>query len=408
MRTLGVQHADAMLLRVGADALQEGHIAAGGTVVVALQGGDGVGVGADHGNGPDLGGVKGQNAVVLEQHHGLAGGVQRQGVVLVGVAVGVGDGVVLAVVGEQAQHNAAGEHALAAAGDVLLGHQTLLIGLHHVQVGVAAVHVAAHFEGQGGGFGSGAGHEMPGVEIADGPAVGGHMPLEGPLIAQNIHQQGLGAAGSLAVDAVVRAHDALHLGFLDCRFKGGQVGFLHVLRAGDRVKLMADGFRAGMYREVLGAGSDLQVLAVTLQTLDEPHAQAGGQVGILAVGFMAAAPSGVTEDVDVGAPHGQALVNVPILMGSLAVVLGAGLLADDLGDLLVEVLVKDRRQTDGLGEHSGRTCAGYAMERFIPPVVGRDAQTRNGRGVETQLGGLFLQRHLGNQVMRHPAGFVTV
>ena len=95
-------------------------------------------------------------------------------------------------------------------------------------------------------------------------------------------------------------------------------------------------------------------------------------------------------------------------MSSLAVVLGTRLMADDLGDLLMEILIENSRQTDGLGEHGGRTGAGNAMECLIPPVVGRNAQTGDRRGVKAQLAGLLLHRHLGNEFMRLSAGFFTV
>ena len=134
------------------------------------------------------------------------------------------------------------------------------------------------------------------------------MALEAPALTQDINQQGLGAAGSLAVDAVVRAHEGLNIGFLHRSLEGWQVGLPHVLLVGNGVELMTDGLGAGVHREVLGAGSDLQVLAVALQALDEANTQAGGQVGILTVGLVAAAPAGVTEDVDIGAPHAEALI----------------------------------------------------------------------------------------------------
>ena len=372
-----------MLLGVGADAFQEGHIAAGSAVVVALQRRNGVGIGANNSDGLDLRRIEGQDAVVLQQHHGLLGSGQRQGVVLVGVVVGEGDGVVLAVICQHTQQDAAGEHALAGKGDVLFRYQTLLVRLHHVQIGVAAVQVAAHLQRQRSGFGRGVGDHVAGMEVADGPAVAGHVAFKAPLVAQDVHQQGLGAAGGLAVDAVVSTHEGFNVSFLHRSLKGRQVGLPHVLLVGDGVKLVTDRLRAGVHRKVLGAGSHLQVLAVALQALDVAHAQAGGQIGILTVGFVAAAPAGITEDVDVGAPHAQALINIAVLMNGLAVVLGARLMADDLGDLLMEVLIENSCQTDSLGEHGGRAGAGNAMECLIPPVVSRDAQMGDRRGVET-------------------------
>ena len=234
------------------------------------------------------------------------------------------------------------------------------------------------------------------------------MALEAPLFPEDVHQQRLGAAGRLAVDAVVRAHNGLHMGLLHRRFKGGQIGFLHVLGGGLRVELVADGLGAGVHGKVLGAGSGLDILAVALHAFDKAHAQAGGQVGILAIGFMAAAPAGIAEDVDVGAPQGQALVDVPVALGGLAVVLGAGFGGNNLRHLAVEILVKNGRHTDGLGEHRGRAGTGHAVERFVPPVVGRHAQAGNGRRVETELRGLFFQGHLRDKGLGLGPGFIAI
>ena len=144
------------------------------------------------------------------------------------------------------------------------------------------------------------------------------MPLKLPLIAQNVHQQRLRSAGRFAVDAVVRAHDALHLRFLHRRLERGQIRLVHVLRVRHGIEGMADGFRAGVHREMLGARGDLEVLAIALQALDEPYAQPAGKIRIFTICLMTAAPARVTEDVDVRAPQGQALVNVTVAVPARA------------------------------------------------------------------------------------------
>ena len=171
---------------------------------------------------------------------------------------------------------------------------------------------------------------------------------------------------------------------------------------------MADGFRAGVHREMLGARGDLQVLAIALQSLDEPYAQPAGKIRVFAIGFMPSAPAGITENVDVRAPHGQALVNVAVAMRRLPVVLRARFGADDACHHFVEVLVENRRQTNRLREHRRRARARHAVQGFIPPVICRNAQPRNGRRVKTELGGLLLQRHLRNQLVRQSACFITI
>ena len=318
------------------------------------------------------------------------------------------DFVVLTVVREAAQQIAGGIHALAGGRDVLLRHQALLIRGQHMQVGVAAVDVAAVFERQRRRFRRGIGHMVMLVEVTNRPAVGRYMPLKLPLIAQNVHQQRLRSAGRFAVDAVVRAHDAFHLRFLHRRLERGQIRLVHILRVRHSVEGMADGFRAGVHRKMLGARGDLEVLAIALQALDEPYAQPAGKIRIFTICLMTAAPARVTEDVDVRAPHGQALVNVAVAMRRLPVVFRARLGADDACHHFVEVLVENRRQANRLREHRRRARARHAVQGFIPPVIRRNAQPRNGRRVKTELGGLLLQRHLRNQLVCQSACFITI
>ena len=42
-------------------------------------------------------------------------------------------------------------------------------------------------------------------------------------------------------------------------------------------------------------------------------------------------------------------------------------------------LVERRRQRDGLWEDGGLSGARHAVQRFVPPIVGRDAQARDRR-----------------------------
>ena len=159
---------------------------------------------------------------------------------------------------------------------------------------------------------------------------------------------------------------------------------------------------------MLGARGDLQVLAIALQSLDEPYAQPAGKIRIFAIGFMPSAPAGITENVDVRAPHGQTLVNVAVAMRRLPVVLCARFGADDACHHFVEVLVENCRQTNRLREHRRRARTRHAVQGFIPPVIRRNAQPRNGRRVKTELGGLLLQRHLRNQLVCQSACFITI
>ena len=66
---------------------------------------------------------------------------------------------------------------------------------------------------------------------------------------------------------------------------------------------------------------------------NELVAEGGGEEGVFAVGLLAAAPAGVSEDVDVGGPDGEAEVDAVDVVSDGLVVLGAGFGGDDGADL---------------------------------------------------------------------------
>ena len=97
--------------------------------------------------------------------------------------------------------------------------------------------------------------------------------------------------------------------------------------------MVAVGLGAAVHGEVLGGGIELAVdRVVALQPAHEGDAHARGQVRVLAVGFLAAAPARVAEDVDVRRPEGQALVAAALALRRELVVLGARFVADGAGD----------------------------------------------------------------------------
>ena len=368
-----IQYPNTVNAAIGADAFQHGDVPAGRAVVVAFQRQHAVRVGTDHCQGADLLVVKRQYAIVFQQHHGFFCSGKGKGVVGVCIVLRVGNGVILAVVSEKPQQDAGGEQSLTGGGDLLFRHEAFLIGFQHVKVGVAAVYVTAVVNGQRGRFrGSGGDHVM-GVEISNGPAVADHMPLKAPLVPKGILQQGFGAAGRLSVHPVVGTHDGFHVGFLHGGLKGRQIGFCHVLGGCLCVKLVAQLFRAGMDGEVLGTGGCLQVFAVALQATDEGHTQPGGQVRVFAVGFLSTSPARVTEDVDIGTPEGESLVNAPIFVSGLLIILSTAFRGDGFRHTLVKILVEDGSKPNGLREHGSRAGTGNAVEGFVPPVVFGDA-----------------------------------
>ena len=232
------------------------------------------------------------------------------------------------------------------------------------------------------------------------------MALKAPFL--QIAHQFLGGTAGFAVGAVVRAHDGFHLSFLHQLFEGGQVGFVHVLFAGQGVELVAQVLWAGMHREVLGAGAGFQHVPLALQTAHVSRADFAGQCGVLAEGFLTPAPAGVAENVDVRAPEGEALVNIPVPVAGGGVVLGAALGGGYIAQFFYQSGIKGGGHADGLGEHGGHARPGHAVQRFIPPVVSGHAQTFDGGSLIAQLGSGFFHGHLVNQRLGAFAGFFAV
>jgi hypothetical protein len=89
----------------------------------------------------------------------------------------------------------------------------------------------------------------------------------------------------------------------------------------------------------------------------------------------------------------------------ISVVLGAKFGANHASYIVHQRFVKGCGQADRLRKDSRGAGTGYPMQSFIPPVVLRNAESRNGiRGV-SQLRDLFLERHAGDKVVDAAANF---
>ena len=159
---------------------------------------------------------------------------------------------------------------------------------------------------------------------------------------------------------------------------------------------------------MLAARSRLQILPISLKSADKTDPKPGGQIRIFPIGFMSPAPARITEDVDIGTPDSQALIDVPIAVSALPVILGPCFFSNGLTDLLLHFFVKHRSQTDSLGKNSCGACARNAVKRLVPPVVRRNAKPRDRRSIILQLTGLLLNCHLRYQFFRLEPCFFPV
>ena len=236
------------------------------------------------------------------------------------------------------------------------------------------------------------------VKILDRPAVRYKMSLKAPVLPQDLLKLSAGAAG-LSIGTVIGPHYGLYTGFLYQRLKCRKVGFLHVLWRSFRIKFMTDGFRPGMHGIMLGAGSRLHGIPVSLQPLHISHTHPAGQIGILSISLMSAAPAGITENIHIGSPEGQALVNVTVFFSGICIVFSTSLGGNHIRHLFHQCGIKGGSDADRLWKNRSLSCSCHPMDAFVPPVICRHSETGNGGSSVFQLGSLFLQRHLCHQCL---------
>ena len=170
------------------NALQHGGVAGGSALIVAQQRLAIVGIGADDADGVQLGLVQRQRAVVLQQCHDIVGDFQVQGLHLGAVDNVVANLIIrnLILGVKHTQTHAGHIQAGQALVNLLFGKLALGNGLLKVNVEVTAVQVAAVVNGQCDGLHRAVRDHVAGVEVLDGPAVGGNVAVEMPLVTQDI------------------------------------------------------------------------------------------------------------------------------------------------------------------------------------------------------------------------------
>ncbi len=80
-------------------------------------------------------------------------------------------------------------------------------------------------------------------------------------------------------------------------------------------------------------------------------------------------------------------------------VLGAALVGDYVGNAVQQVGVPGRAQANRLREDCRQPGTRHPMQGFIPPVILRDVQALDARGIVHHLTDFFLQRHLRHEVV---------
>ena len=393
MAALGVQNTAGKPLPY---AVQERHVLVGSAVVVPGERLAAVGVRTYHRDCSEL--VRKREYTVIFQQNG---GAQRalQGMLLAFLRGNGGQRNVVIFGFVKLTETYSGAHYVyAGAADIFLGNKPLFERRKHVEVCIAAVHVAACLQREGGGLRRGGGYAVGGVEVPDSPAVGGEIAVEAPFL-QLPHEE-RACAGRLAVHEIIRAHHAFNVRVLDQGAERREIGLLDVLRGYLRVECVALRLGAAVYREMLRAGGGFQILPVALEPSYVLLAKLRGEVRVLAVGLVTPAPARVAENIHVGRPEGQTLVDVAVAVPARRIVLRARLRGGYIRALPEHFPVEHRRKAYRLREHRRCTRPGNSVKPLVPPVVGGKSSGRDRRCVVFELLRLLLDCQRVGQCFR--------
>ena len=382
-------------------AVEEGGVGGRSAVVIAEKDVEGIGGGADDGDRFDVGFERESVVIVFEKDDGFVRGLERELTIFGGVDVGEGEFGPGHVGGriEHAEAEACFEEAADGAIDVAGCQEAVHKGVVEGAEFGATGEVGARFDGESGSLRKSDNEIVGLVEIADGPTVGNDVAFEAPLVSKQIEEKMIGAGG-FAVDGVVRAHDGVGAALDDGSAEGRRVGVVEIVGRYRNIETVAQRFGSGVDGVVLGRGDRFQIVwVVALQASDKGNAEAAGEEGIFAVGFLAASPARIAKDVDVWRPESETKVAAGVVEGDGVIVFGTGFGGDDAGDAVEKIAVPAGGEADPLGENGGVSSARDAMKAFVPPVVSGDVEMRNGGSDVLHLGDFFFGGHARKEIV---------
>ena len=140
-----------------------------------------------------------------------------------------------------------------------------------------------------------------GVDVTDRVAVGHHVPVKRPRVAQNVLEQVIARTSRLPVHPVVSTHHGASAAVDDGGAEGGKIGVLQVVHGDVHIGMMTGRFRTAVHGKVLGSRDHVrECRIIALHALDKSHSELRCEVWIFAIGFLAPAPAWIAEDVEVG------------------------------------------------------------------------------------------------------------
>ena len=153
-----------------------------------------------------------------------------------------------------------------------------------------------------------------------------------------------------------------------------------------------------VYRKMFWRGQRLQIFRViSLQASHVSNAHLRCQERVFAIGFLAASPTRISEDVDVRRPDGQPVKPVAITLFPHPLgIFGPELGGNNIRFFVEQVRIESCSQSDCLRKNGRIAFARGAVQTFAPPVVLRNSQPSDcGRRVH-HLRDFLVQRQARN------------
>src|SRR5438876_2517652 len=218
---------------------------------------------------------------------------------------------------------------------------------------------------------------VPLENVNNSAAVGNYVSLKVPFAAKLLLQQELVHARGLPVDSVVGAHYRSRLRVDEGGAERRKISIKLVVFADLYIGGVAGGFRAAVNSKMLGRRNHAVIFRiVSLHSRNKRHAHLCCEEWIFAVGFLAASPTRVTKNIDVGGPEIEALEDVAMSGAHRLRVLDAPLDTDVGGHLVNRSSIKCCGEPDRFGKFRGPVGCD-AVQALTPPVVGRDPEPGN-------------------------------
>src|SRR6266702_3769673 len=219
-------------------------------------------------------------------------------------------------------------------------------------------------------------------DVGNRGAIGDDIAMEVPIPAQRLLEEHFAGTRRRCIYRVIGAHHATCMRIYDEFAKRRQVGIREIIRRDFGIEGVPFGLGTAMYSEVLRGCDDLQVAAVrSLQASNKGGTELTGQKWVLAIRLLPASPPGITVDVDIWRPEGEAIVDGAIFLALCLVVFSASLGRNGVCHSMDQVGVPGSSETDRLRECCCISRSGDSMQSFVPPVVCGDVQARNGRRI---------------------------